>query len=85
MDQTENKNEEKLNDFKFIDEETASKKIDVDCDALFSSSSSSNQKTSVELPWDRFSYWAHAILVVTFDLELGQSIEVLKKNMIYFR
>ena len=31
---------------------------------------------NILLPWDRFSYWTHAILVVTFDLELGQSLEV---------
>ena len=28
------------------------------------------------LPWDRFSYWLKAILVVTFDIEMGQSLEV---------
>lgn len=27
------------------------------------------------LPWDKFSYWVNAILVVTFDIELGQSLE----------
>ena len=27
------------------------------------------------LPWDRFGAWIHSICVVTFDLELGQSIE----------
>lgn len=31
--------------------------------------------TPVVLPWDRFSYWVHSILVVTFDIEMGQSIE----------
>ena len=28
------------------------------------------------LPWDAFSDWLHAIAVVTFDLELGQALEV---------
>lgn len=27
------------------------------------------------LPWDRFSHWVHSILVVTFDIEMGQSLE----------
>lgn len=28
------------------------------------------------LPWDRFSNWIHCACVVTFDLELGQAMEV---------
>ena len=28
------------------------------------------------LPWDRFSNWLHCACVVTFDLELGQAMEV---------
>lgn len=28
------------------------------------------------LPWDRFKAWVHCICVVTFDLELGQAMEV---------
>lgn len=28
-------------------------------------------------PWERFSRWIHCICVVTFDLELGQAIEVI--------
>ncbi|VDN55859.1 unnamed protein product [Dracunculus medinensis] len=28
-------------------------------------------------PWERFSRWIHCICVVTFDLELGQAIEVV--------
>lgn len=28
------------------------------------------------LPWDRFSHWIHCICIVTFDLEVGQAIEV---------
>lgn len=27
--------------------------------------------------WDRFSSWIHCICIVTFDLELGQAIEVI--------
>lgn len=27
-------------------------------------------------PWERFSAWIHAICIVTFDLELGQALEV---------
>lgn len=26
--------------------------------------------------WERFSNWVHCICIVTFDLELGQAIEV---------
>ena len=29
------------------------------------------------LPWDKFSNWIHCICIVTFDLEVGQAIEVL--------
>lgn len=32
------------------------------------------------LPWDRFSAWLHCICVVGFDLELGQAVEVRKKQ-----
>lgn len=28
--------------------------------------------------WERFSNWLHCICAVTFDLELGQALEVLK-------
>lgn len=27
-------------------------------------------------PWEKFGRWVYCICVVTFDLELGQSIEV---------
>jgi hypothetical protein len=36
----------------------------------------SKMKTSSLLPWDRFSSWIHCICIVTFDLELGQALEV---------
>ena len=32
---------------------------------------------STHLPWDRLQKWLYAIAVITFDLELGQSIELL--------
>jgi hypothetical protein len=37
------------------------------------------------LPWDRFSNWIHCACVVTFDLELGQAMEVnLGHQLMYF-
>lgn len=33
------------------------------------------------LPWDRFSNWIHCCCVVTFDLELGQAMEVWTYNL----
>ena len=30
----------------------------------------------VKIPWDQFSEWLHCVCVVTFDLELGQALEV---------
>ena len=35
-------------------------------------------KIPTVLPWDRFSNWLHCACVVTFDLELGQAMEVCK-------
>ena len=35
-----------------------------------------DEKDAPLLPWDNFSKWVHAICVVTFDLELGQAMEV---------
>lgn len=29
--------------------------------------------------WERFSNWVHCICIVTFDLELGQAIEVRQR------
>jgi len=36
--------------------------------------------------WERFSNWVHCICIVTFDLELGQAIEVTTylKNFLFF-
>ena len=28
------------------------------------------------LPWDNFQEWIHCLCIVTFDLELGQAMEV---------
>ena len=39
--------------------------------------SDAGQIASILLPWDRFSYWVKAILVVTFDIEMGQSLEAI--------
>lgn len=38
--------------------------------------SDSGPKSPTILPWDRFSNWLHCACVVTFDLELGQAMEV---------
>lgn len=35
----------------------------------------SSQKQKYQ-PWERFSNWIHCICIVTFDLELGQAMEV---------
>ena len=33
------------------------------------------------LPWDRFRRWVTCFCVVTFDLELGQALEVSTTNV----
>ena len=38
--------------------------------------SDESMKSPTVLPWDRFSNWIHCVCVVTFDLELGQAMEV---------
>jgi hypothetical protein len=43
-------------------------------------SNSSVPSTPLLLPWDRLQKWLYGIAVVTFDLELGQSIELLLPN-----
>lgn len=45
--------------------------------SLLGNANTSACGTPVVLPWDRFSYWVHSILVVTFDIEMGQSIEAV--------
>ncbi|CAM2711919.1 unnamed protein product [Rotaria socialis] len=42
-----------------------------------SPSHSGSLSASVFLPWDRLHKWFYGIAIVTFDLELGQSIELL--------
>lgn len=37
-------------------------------------------KSPTILPWDRFSNWLHCVCVVTFDLELGQAMEVRRPS-----
>ncbi|KAH9508011.1 Protein dennd6a [Bulinus truncatus] len=34
-------------------------------------------KSQTMLPWDKFSNWIHCACVVTFDLELGQAMELI--------
>ncbi|KAK7499904.1 hypothetical protein BaRGS_00008752 [Batillaria attramentaria] len=36
-----------------------------------------DQLSPTMLPWDRFSNWIHCCCVVTFDLELGQAMELI--------
>jgi hypothetical protein len=43
-------------------------------------SNSSATNSPLLLPWDRLQKWLYGIAVVTFDLELGQSIELLLPN-----
>ena len=49
--------------------------------SLKSKSSSFSKNGNVLLPFDRFSYWVHSIIVVTFDIEMGQSIESIYPSM----
>jgi hypothetical protein len=42
----------------------------------FGTGAAANSKPNgLILPWDKFSYWVNAVLVVTFDIEMGQSLE----------
>jgi len=45
-------------------------------DSLEGPSRSAATDTEVSEPWSRFSAWLECVCVVTFDLELGQAIEV---------
>jgi hypothetical protein len=49
--------------------------------SLKSKPSSFTKKKSVLLPFDRFSNWVHSIIVVTFDIEMGQSIETIYPSL----
>jgi hypothetical protein len=46
-------------------------------------SSSTNASSQHLLPWDRFSYWINSIMVVTFDIEMGQSIESIYPSVVH--
>lgn len=59
-----------------------------DADCLESSNhqdlSCLNNVTSTLLPWDRFSQWLYAICLVTFDIEIGQALEVGISILIFY-
>jgi hypothetical protein len=40
-------------------------------------------KINAMLPWDKFSQWVSSILVVTFDIEMGQSLESIYPSMLH--
>lgn len=44
----------------------------------------SHELDQEEPTWERFSNWIHCICVVTFDLELGQALEVSFINVFYY-
>uniref|UniRef100_A0A672QXG5 Protein DENND6B-like n=1 Tax=Sinocyclocheilus grahami TaxID=75366 RepID=A0A672QXG5_SINGR len=46
-------------------------------DALEGPSKAAATNTEVPVPWTRFSAWLECVCVVTFDLELGQAIELV--------
>ena len=37
----------------------------------------SKKQNNEDKKWERFSHWIHCICIVTFDLELGQALEVI--------
>ena len=43
-----------------------------------------SRKSPTSLPWDRFQNWLHCVCVVTFDLELGQAMEVSPAVQCFF-
>jgi hypothetical protein len=49
--------------------------------SLKNKSSSFMKNSGVLLPFDRFSNWVHSIIVVNFDIELGQSIETIYPSL----
>ncbi|XP_070559229.1 protein DENND6A-like isoform X2 [Ptychodera flava] len=51
--------------------------VDRDHPSLSSRSFENDDSSPTILPWDRFSNWLHCVCVVTFDLELGQAMEVI--------
>ncbi|KAK2892691.1 hypothetical protein Q8A67_012679 [Cirrhinus molitorella] len=46
-------------------------------DSLEGPSKAAATNTEVPVPWSRFSAWLECVCVVTFDLELGQAIELV--------
>lgn len=50
--------------------------LNPDSDDLLTLENKYNTESTSVLPWDRFSSWIHCICIVTFDLEVGQAIEV---------
>lgn len=66
------------------DDKETSSPTSGDTSPIYSSLQSDKQDVSV-LPWDRFSRWVYCICVVTFDLELGQAMEVRTMGEICLR
>jgi len=46
------------------------------CSTSKESDSANIKEEETYAKWERFSNWVHCICIVTFDLELGQAIEV---------
>lgn len=42
------------------------------------------QNDAISRKWERFFEWIHCICIVTFDLELGQAMEVINLILIFF-
>jgi hypothetical protein len=53
--------------------------------SIYNRQSSLIASNNLLLPWDRFSYWISAILVVRFDIEMGQSIESIYPSMMHLK
>lgn len=43
----------------------------------------SSQEEMIYEKWERFHNWVHCMCIVTFDLELGQAIEVPSYYILY--
>lgn len=50
--------------------------MDMDCESSPDLSWDNHVDRSILLPFDRLQRWIHCICLVTFDIELGQAIEV---------
>ena len=64
-------------------QQLAFRKEDLDVGNVSSKQSTTKLKTI--LPWDKFSQWVNAILVVTFDIEMGQSLESIYPSMLHVK